>query len=164
MRKVFFTICVLVIFMASCRPAATPLPITPGSSSNPMSPLPTLVAPQVAPEATREMPSSPESTPAATSGIHLTATIGPTCPGPQRLGQVCTKPYEGTFIVVNKAGTEVARATTDQTGRATINLPPGDYVISPRVEGKLPSAAATPVTVLSGQYVEISIGLDTGIR
>ena len=164
MRSVFFTICGLVVFLASCRPAATPLPSAPGPSSSPMSPLPTLIAPQVAPEATREMPSSQESTPAATSGIHLTATIGPTCPGPQRPGQVCTKPYEGTFIVVNKAGAEVARSATDQAGQATINLPPGDYVISPKVEGKLPSAGTTPVTVLSGQYVEVSIGLDTGIR
>ena len=164
MRKVFFAICVLVVFMASCRPAATPLPITPSPSSSPLSPLPTPIAPQVVPAATRQVPASPEGTPAATSGIHLTATIGPTCPGPERPGQVCTKPYEGLFIVTDKAGAEVARAATDQTGQATIDLPPGDYTIGHKVEGKLPSAAATTVTVLPGQYVEVSIGLDSGIR
>ena len=110
------------------------------------------------------MSPSPETTPVPTSGIHLTATIGPTCPGPERPGEVCTKPYQGTFIVTDKAGAEVAHATTDQTGQATINLPPGDYVINPKVEGKLPSAAATSVTVPSGQYVKLSISLDTGIR
>jgi hypothetical protein len=100
----------------------------------------------------------------AASGIHLTATIGPTCPGPERPGQVCTQPYEGLFVVTNSAGTEVARATTDQNGKATIDLPPGDYTITPRVEGRFPSGAPATVTVISGQYVEASIELDSGIR
>ena len=98
------------------------------------------------------------------SGIHLTATIGPTCPGPERPGQVCTQPYQGLFVVTSNTGAEVTRATTDQDGKATIDLPPGNYTITPKVEGRLPSGAPTAVTVLSGQYVEVSIELDSGIR
>ncbi len=56
------------------------------------------------------------------------------------------------------------RATTDQYGKATIDLPPGNYASAPKVEGKWPSGAPTAVTVLPGQYVEVSVGLDTGIR
>ena len=164
MRRIILTMCVLVVFTASCKPAASPMPITPSPTSNPLPPRPTPIAPQRGPEATREMPSVPKSTPVPASGIHLTATIGPTCPGPQRPSEECTKPYEGLFIVTDKAGGEVARVTTDQTGRATIDLPPGEYTIGPKVEGRLPSAAAMTVTVLSGQYAEVSIGLDSGIR
>jgi hypothetical protein len=165
MRKVLLTIYVLAVFtVASCRPAVTPMPIAPSPSFSPLSPLSTPLAPQVVPAATHQTPSSPASAPAATSGIHLAATIGPTCPGPERPGQVCTRPYEGLFIVTDKAGAEVARATTDQNGEATIDLLPGTYTIAPTVEGKLPLAAATTVTVLSGQYAEVSLGLDSGIR
>ena len=56
------------------------------------------------------------------------------------------------------------RATTDQDGKATIDLPPGSYIVTPKVEGKFPLGAPTGVTVLPGQYVEVSVGLDTGIR
>lgn len=165
MRKVLLILYVLAAFaVASCRPGSTSAPDTPLPLNNPASPLPTPIAPQIVPEATREGSVSPVSTPMAASGIHLTATIGPTCPGPERPGQVCTQPYEGLFVVTNSAGTEVARATTDQNGKATIDLPPGDYTITPRVEGRFPSGAPATVTVISGQYVEASIELDSGIR
>ena len=98
------------------------------------------------------------------SGVRLTATIRPTCPGPERPGQICTQPYQGLFIVTNNAGAEAARATTDQDGKATIDLPPGNYTITPKVEGRFPSGAPAAVTVLFGQYVEVSIELDSGIR
>jgi hypothetical protein len=90
--------------------------------------------------------------------------IRPTCPGPERPGQICTQPYQGLFIVTNNAGAEAARATTDQDGKATIDLPPGNYTITPKVEGRFPSGAPAAVTVLSGQYVEVSIELDSGLR
>ena len=50
------------------------------------------------------------------------------------------------------------------SGKATINLPPGDYSIVLKVEGKLPSGAPTSATVIAGQYVEVSIELDSGMR
>jgi hypothetical protein len=74
------------------------------------------------------------------------------------------QPYRGQFIVTNNTGAEVARATTDQDGKATIDLPPGNYTITPKVEGRLPSGAPITVNVLSGQYVEASLELDSGIR
>ncbi len=165
MRKFFLTIGVLTVFVvASCQPAATPIPRAPQPTISPLSPLPTSIAPQSLPEVTPTALANPVNTPSATSGVHLTATVGPTCPGPQRPGQVCTRPYQGEFVVTNNAGAEVARVTTDQNGKATIDLPPGDYTIAPEVAGKLPRSAPTTVTVPAGQYVEVNIELDTGIR
>lgn len=151
MHKVFLTICMLAVCaVASCRPVATPAP-TPS-------------APQLVPEATREVPPSPAGTPRPASGIHLTATIGPTCPGPERPGQTCTRPYEGLFVVTDNTGVEVARANTDPNGTAAIDLPTGDYTITPQIEGRFPLGAPTAVTVPAGQYVKVSIELDSGIR
>ncbi len=165
MRKFFLTIGVLAVFaVASCQPAATPIPRAPQPTISPLSPLPTLIAPQAVPEATPTASANPVSTPNVASGVHLTAMAGPTCPGPQRPGQVCTRPYQGEFVVTNNSGTEVARIMTDQNGKATIDLTPGDYTIALEVAGKLPRSAPTTVTVLTGQYVEVNIELDTGIR
>ncbi len=165
MRKVFLAIGVgFVLAAAGCRPAATPVPNLSVPTSDSHLPLPSPTAPQVVPENTREVPLSPESTPATASGIHLKATIGPTCPGPERPGQVCTRPYAGPFVVTDKTGAEAARANTDENGQATINLPPGEYTVAPKVEGRFPSGAPTNVTVPPGQYVAVSIELDTGIR
>jgi hypothetical protein len=149
-----------VLLTAGCRPTGTLMPM-----ASPTSPLPTAVAPRGLPTATLEAPSSPISPPAnPTSGLRLTATMGPTCPGPERPGQVCTKPYEGLFVVTDNSNAEVASATTDQNGQATIDLPPGVYTLTPKTEGRFPAGTPTTVTVLSGQYAEVNVELDTGIR
>lgn len=161
MHKIIVTASLLgVLLVAGCRPTGTLVPL-----ASPTSPLPTSVAPQSLPTATLAAPLSPVNTPAiSASGIRLTATMGPTCPGPERPGQVCTQPFEGLFVVTDNSGAEVASITTNQNGKATIDLPPGAYTITPKIEGRFPSGAPTTVTVLSGQYVEVSVELDTGIR
>jgi hypothetical protein len=155
---------VTLVLLTSCKPAATPVPAQPSPS-----PLLSPVSPQqIAPEATREILPSPVATPvppaAATSGIRIIAKVGPTCPGPQRPGQVCAGPYEGEFSITTGNGTEAAHVTTDKDGQATVDLPPGQYTVTPKIEGRLPSGTPMDVTVLPGQIVEVSIELDTGIR
>ncbi len=156
-----FGLIVLALILQGCQPATTSTPAVRPS------PLPT-VAQQSLPTATHEVPPSPAATPvsttAATSGLHIVAKIGPTCPGPQRPGQVCERPYEGEFVVTNGAGAEVARVTTAADGLATVDLPSGQYTVAPKVEGRLPSGASVNVTVPAGQYVEVNLELDTGIR
>jgi len=161
--------------LASCKPAAVPAPRLPTSQPrlvspllSPAAPLPELVSPlQIVPEATQELPPSPLATPAssaASSGIRLTATTGPTCPGPQRPGQVCTKPYVGTFDVQTEAGQVVTSVTTDAQGQATIELPPGKYTLTPTTKGPGMRSALVQVTVPPGQVVNVNAELDTGIR
>ncbi len=151
-----------MLILASCKPAVTPPP--PG----PPPPLPTVVQQQIIPEATREISPSPAATPiplaVATSGIRIIAKVGPTCPGPQRPGQVCEGPYEGEFSITIGNGTEAARVTTDKDGRATVDLPPGQYTVTPKIEGRLPSGAPVDVTVPPGQVVDVTVELDSGMR
>ncbi len=160
MQKIIMTVSLLgVLLLAGCRPSGALIP-SPGPTS---SPLPTPVAPQTGQVPT--VPPSPIGTAAVpASGFHLTATTGPTCPGPEKPGQTCTKPFEGTFVVTNNSGAEVTSITTDQEGKATVDLPPGVYTVTAKIEGRFPVSAPTTVTVLSGQYAEVSVELDTGIR
>lgn len=175
MRQVCWLACVLaaLVAAASCRPAATPaaqpaptalVPVVgtalPGESGALPVPPPLVTATvvEVTPAPTVEL------IPTGSSGIHLTATIGPTCPGPERPGQVCTQPYQGQFVVTGGNGAEVARVTTDENGQALIDLPPGEYTVTPQIEGRFPSGAPVSATVGAGQYVEVNVELDSGIR
>jgi uncharacterized surface anchored protein len=66
--------------------------------------------------------------------------------------------------VTNQRGVEVAEVTTDENGQALIDLPPGEYTVTPKIEGKFPTGAPVTVTVTDGQYVEVNIELDSGMR
>jgi hypothetical protein len=165
MHKTFWVVCAFaVLAVAGCSPTSTPVPAPHRSTTSPLPPLLTPVESQIVPGATRQALPLPARTPFAASGIHLTATIGPVCPGPEQPGQVCTRPYEGLFVVTDNTGAEVARASTNQNGKAKIDLPAGVYAVTPKVDGKFPSGAPVAVMVPPGQYLEISIVLDSGIR
>jgi hypothetical protein len=164
----------LILIAAGCRSAAT-LPVSPTPTK--LTPVVGTAAPGDAgslpvlpplttstPEAAPAPPPPAELIPAGTSGIRLTATIGPSCPGPERPGQVCTQPYAGEFVVTNNAAEEVARVTTNQDGQALVDLPPGEYTVTPKIEGRFPSGAPVNASVVAGQYVDVTIELDSGIR
>ncbi len=153
-----------LLLLTSCKPAATPMPkLTLLPSPSPISPQ------QIVPAATREVTPSPAAMPtipaaAAKSGIRITAKIGPTCPGPERPGQVCEKPYQGEFSITTSQNTVAIQATTDQDGQVMVELPPGQYTVTPKIEGRFPTGAPVDVTVPTGQIVEVSIELDSGMR
>ena len=100
------------------------------------------------------------------SGIRGTVTIGPTCPGPERPGEECTRPYVATLIVTRRDGTEVGRVTSGEDGRFSIELPPGEYTIVPQKDSQslLPRAASIDVSVPANEFAEVDISFDTGIR
>jgi hypothetical protein len=102
----------------------------------------------------------------ANSKLTIIATIGPTCPGPERPGQICTKPYQGEFVVLRPDGSEAARVSTGVDGRAVVSLPPGDYTVQVKLESgtRLPRAGTAQVSVSAGQAAEVTIELDSGMR
>lgn len=156
---------IAIVGLLGCKPALQPVSV-------PASPTSTVVVPAVTTPAVepRALPTAaPTSVPdpaAAKSGLMVVATVGPTCAGPQREGQVCTAPFEGEFVVTRADGSEAARLKTDVDGHAQIDLPPGDYTLTaiPGTGRANRRGGSATATVVAGQYVEVVLELDTGIR
>jgi hypothetical protein len=141
--------------LVSCQPVAAPPTKAPAPTAIPINtPVGTIEA----------VPAT--LLPEVASGLRVMATIRPTCPGPERPSQVCTKPYAGEFVVTSKDDKAIARFTTDQDGRAVIDLPPGDYHIAPKLgsDSPYPRGGSIDVSVTKGAYTDVNLELDTGIR
>lgn len=99
------------------------------------------------------------------SGIQGQAWIGPACPGPARQDTPCPdSPYQAEFSLLNQAGELVTRFQTDSAGRFHISLPPGTYILHPEITGRLPRAADQVVIVRPGEYNELQVLFDSGMR
>jgi hypothetical protein len=143
-----------LLLVAACRP--TPLPS--GLLAAP---------PPITSIAMFEVDSVPAATPtpvSQTSGVRLTANIDGECAGEAPSNARCVQPYTGEFVITALNGAEVARVMTNQHGQATINLPPGKYILGVRTENIYPLAAPVKVNVLADRYVHISLSLDSGLR
>lgn len=101
---------------------------------------------------------------AGQQGIYGQATIGPMCPV-IREGDPCPdEPYQAEIVVENARGRDVVRFQTGSDGRFRVELPPGDYTIVPRPGPGIEFAGQQTVMVGDGQWVEIAISYDSGIR
>jgi hypothetical protein len=103
------------------------------------------------------------------SGIRGTVLLGPTCPIGGEPGAhdpvPCLTPYSAELVVLDLESVVVERITSGTDGKFTVDLPPGEYVIAPEGgENPYPIAQPVPVTVAPGQYIEVEINYDTGIR
>ena len=106
----------------------------------------------------------PRSRLCAASGIEGLVLLGPTCPGPQRQGQVCERPYEASITVLDQRGREVTRLRTAADGNFRVSLAPGTYTLRPESPELLPRASEQQVTVEPGKLTRVEIRYDTGIR
>jgi hypothetical protein len=110
----------------------------------------------------------PDETPSAPSGIRGTVVLGPTCPVEASPGEnapiPCLTPYAATLVILNNENARVAQVASGADGNFEINLPPGDYVIAPESGDPYPIAQPLPVTVIAGQYSDVEVNYDTGIR
>ena len=102
--------------------------------------------------------------PTSTSGIDGQVTLSPTCPGPQRVGQVCERPYQATISVLDGQGRVVTQIQSGADGRFHLPLPPGSYTLHPESPSMLPRAADQVVTVSAGRFTQVTIQYDTGLR
>ncbi|HKO74332.1 MAG TPA: carboxypeptidase-like regulatory domain-containing protein [Gaiellaceae bacterium] len=97
----------------------------------------------------------------STSGIRGHAFVSPVCPV-----EPCpspSPPYTGIFVV-RQAGKVVANARTDGQGYFEIRLVPGHYTLE-SLEGRfLPSLKPVQVTVRDGEFTEVELRFDSGIR
>jgi hypothetical protein len=103
--------------------------------------------------------------PTGSSGIQGLVLLGPLCPV-QSVDNPCPdQPYAATLVVRNEQGQEIGRSESGEDGQFQIDLPPGQYALVP-VSGPngFPHAMPQPVTVEPGQYTEVTVTYDTGIR
>lgn len=111
----------------------------------------------------------PFDSPAAPSGIRGMVLLGPTCPTGAEPGAndpvPCLTPYAATLVVLDGENVAVTRVTSGSDGRFSVDLPPGEYVVAPETgTDSYPIAQPLSVVVSAGQYTEIEINYDTGIR
>lgn len=111
----------------------------------------------------------PVVTEAPPSGIRGIVTLSPTCPVQASPGanepEPCVTPYAADLVVLDGEGAVVTRITSGGDGRFTVSVPPGDYVLAPETgTDSYPIAQPQSVVVVPGQFVEVEINYDTGIR
>jgi|GEM_PF-6439222 len=117
-------------------------------------------------EVTAGTESAPVPAPASwsSSGVYLTAYISPMCTGTVQGDTRCVRPYVGEFVITAVNGAVVTSVMTNREGQATIDLPPGKYILGVKTENVYPLAAPVRVNVLAERYVYISLNLDSGLR
>ena len=140
--------------VAACQPvqAISAPPILPA-----MVPI---VAFEVTPVPTSTLVTTPVSQ--SESGVRLTAIIDTLCTSAARPDTGCVRPYAGEFVVTKLNYAEVTRIATNHEGQATVELPPGKYILGVRTEGIYPLAAPIKVDVVADHYEPISFSLDSG--
>ncbi len=100
------------------------------------------------------------------SGIRGRVLIGPSCPGPVREGATeCSDlPYQARLAILDANDNPVTEVQSDANGVFQVALQPGTYIIRSLTEGRFPVTPDQTVSVPDGQYVEVTIQFDTGIR
>jgi hypothetical protein len=111
----------------------------------------------------------PIDTPTPPSGIRGVVLLGPTCPVSQDPGAndpvPCVTPYAASLVVLDSESAVVARVMSAADGTFQVDLPEGDYVVTPSTgSDTYPIAQPVSVTVSTGQYADVEINYDTGIR
>lgn len=98
------------------------------------------------------------------SGIYGYVTESPTCPGPERPGQICSKPYKTQLVIKNADGTQViTTVSSDSAGYFRVALPPGNYVINGSSDLP-PYLNPINITVQNNTFTKVQLDFDTGIR
>ena len=98
------------------------------------------------------------------SGIEGQVLMGPMCPVAQQ-GLACPdQPYQATLTVNNPSGGTIVQFQTDGGGHFRIPLASGQYILHPESPNGMPFAADQAIIVGTGQYTQIVVNYDSGIR
>jgi hypothetical protein len=98
------------------------------------------------------------------SGIEGQVLLGPMCPVVQQ-GQECPdQPYQTTLAVNSLNGVQIVQVQTDAQGHFQVPLVPGEYILHPESPNGIPFAGDQAFTVQTGQYTQITVKYDSGIR
>ena len=143
--------------------ALTAIPPRPTSGPTPtFLPVPSIIPPPFPP------PPLPTIPPITGSGIIGTVTRGPMCPVyPEDDYPRCdNEPFEASIYIYNLSDQLVTLTRSDSNGYFKVLLPPGDYRVHAESfdAGFFPYAPDQIVTIYAGQFTQVYIMFDTGIR
>ena len=100
----------------------------------------------------------------ADGGAEGQVLIGPMCPVVQ-VGQPCPdQPYQTKLTINGQDGKRITQVQTDQQGRFKISLKPGQYILHPESPNVMPFTAEQSFSVAAGQFTQITVNYDSGIR
>ena len=98
------------------------------------------------------------------SGIEGQVLIGPMCPVAQA-GQECPdQPYQATLTILHRDGVQITQFQTDDQGRFSIPLVPGEYTLHPESPNGIPFAGDQSFVVETGRFTQLTVHYDSGIR
>jgi Carboxypeptidase regulatory-like domain len=97
------------------------------------------------------------------SGIEGLIILRPISPI-ERAGVPNYRPYQATVVIEDADGSEVTQFQSASDGSFRIALPPGEYTLRPESSTGRPHARSTAVRVAAGQFTQIHIEYDSGIR
>jgi hypothetical protein len=97
------------------------------------------------------------------TGISGVTMAAPQCPVERQDSPCPARPVSARIIVKDGSGTEVTAFNSGADGRFRVVLPAGQYVLV-TADQMPPTLAPKAVTVVTGQFTEIELTLDTGIR
>jgi len=98
------------------------------------------------------------------SGIEGQVLVGPMCPVVQQ-GQECPdQPFQATLTVINRDGVQIAQFQTDEQGRFSVPLVPGEYILHPESPNGIPFAGDQSFIVETGRFTQMTVHYDSGIR
>lgn len=104
---------------------------------------------------------------ATDSGIEGTVLSGPSCPVIQAGSPCPDRPISAPIKITRLSDGEETTVTSDERGRFRINEPPGEYEVTPLpIDGQPLPAPGEPqrVTVKAGEFAEVTVSYDSGIR
>lgn len=107
------------------------------------------------------------ATGAQDQGVRGSVLLGPQCPVVTESSPCPDVPLPGVTIRVLRDGEPLDEtATSDESGRFELRLPPGDYTLEAIVPEGGPGMFAKPVdvTVPADGFVDVVVPVDTGIR
>lgn len=95
--------------------------------------------------------------------------MGPSCPGPAKVGAPCAQPRQPVQTIVDvftdgvSPGTPIASASSDSSGQFQLNLPNGRYLIVPR--SLRPGESGKPIeVVVTDSVTNVVLKIDRGMR
>jgi hypothetical protein len=105
------------------------------------------------------------SEPSMSSGIDGIVLYGPVCPVETVSSPCPDRPYQADVRIVERtSGRTVATVRSGDDGRFRIALEPGEYTLQAVADTPIGGGKPVDVTVVAGEYVQVTVPVDSGIR